>query len=82
MLAAKPTLLKPACTRDRPLAEQITSQQETSGPAVITADTKGAHAGEEVIAAATGPGAERVKGFFPNTWLFNVMMAAFGWKTD
>jgi len=49
---------------------------------VIAADPKGAHAGEEVVAAATGPGAERVKGFFPNTWLFNVMMAAFEWKAD
>ncbi|WP_336961380.1 alkaline phosphatase [Sphingobium aquiterrae] len=69
-------------TRDQPLAEQISARQATSGAEVIAADTKGAHAGEEVVAAATGPGAERVKGFFPNTWLFNVMMAAFGWKAD
>lgn len=40
----------------------------------------GGHTGEEVVVAATGPGAERVRGFFPNTKLFHVMMAAYGWK--
>jgi alkaline phosphatase len=38
------------------------------------------HSGEEVVVAAKGPGAERVRGFFPNTYLFQVMMAAYGWK--
>jgi alkaline phosphatase len=38
------------------------------------------HTGEEVIAAAQGPGAERVKGFFPNTEIFRIVMAAYGWK--
>jgi alkaline phosphatase len=37
------------------------------------------HTGEEVLAAAMGPGAERVRGFIPNTELFHVMMSAFGW---
>lgn len=69
-------------TRDRPLAEQVSADQSAPGTGVIVADGKGAHAGEEVVAAASGPGAERVKGFFPNTWLFNVMMSAFGWKAD
>jgi alkaline phosphatase len=40
------------------------------------------HAGEEVVVTAMGPGSERVRGFFPNTHLFQVMMAAFGWKAD
>ena len=40
----------------------------------------GAHTGEEVLAAAEGPGSEQVKGLFPNTRLFQVMMNAFGWK--
>jgi len=40
------------------------------------------HSGEEVVVAARGPGAERVRGFFPNTYLFHVMMAAYGWKPD
>lgn len=38
------------------------------------------HTGEEVLAAAIGPGADQVKGFFPNTHLFHVLMSAYGWK--
>jgi len=38
------------------------------------------HTGEPVIAAAMGPGAERVRGFMKNTDLFHVMLRAFGWK--
>jgi alkaline phosphatase len=38
------------------------------------------HTGEEVLVAAQGPGAERVRGFLDNTDLFRIMMAAFGWK--
>lgn len=38
------------------------------------------HTGEEVLVAASGPGAARVKGFFPNTRLFQIMMAAYGWE--
>jgi alkaline phosphatase len=37
------------------------------------------HTGEAVLAAAQGPGAERVRGYMANTDLFGVMMAAFGW---
>jgi alkaline phosphatase len=37
------------------------------------------HAGEEVLVAAQGPGAERVRGYMANTDLFRVMMAAYGW---
>jgi alkaline phosphatase len=38
------------------------------------------HTGEEVLVAAQGPGAERVRGFLSNTDLFHIMMAGFGWK--
>lgn len=38
------------------------------------------HTGEEVLAAAQGPGAERVRGYLANTDLFDVMMNALGWK--
>ncbi len=38
------------------------------------------HTGEEVLAAAQGPGAERVRGYLANTDLFGVMMDALGWK--
>lgn len=40
----------------------------------------GGHTGEEVLVAAQGPGAERVRGFLSNTDLFRIMMAAYGWK--
>ncbi len=38
------------------------------------------HTGEEVLVAARGPGAERVRGFMPNTAVFRIMMAAYGWS--
>lgn len=38
------------------------------------------HAGEEVLVAARGPGAARVRGFLSNTDLFGIMMSAYGWK--
>ena len=38
------------------------------------------HTGEEVLVAAKGPGAEMVHGFFLNTYLFKVMMKAYGWE--
>ena len=38
------------------------------------------HTGEEVVVAAQGPGARRVRGFISNTDLFHIMMAAYGWK--
>jgi alkaline phosphatase len=38
------------------------------------------HTGEEVLAAAQGPGADRVRGYLANTDLFGVMMGAFGWQ--
>ncbi len=37
------------------------------------------HTGEEVVAAAQGPGSEKVSGFLSNTDLFHVMMSAYGW---
>jgi alkaline phosphatase len=38
------------------------------------------HSGEQVLAAAQGPGGERVHGFIRNTDLFHIMMAAYGWE--
>ena len=38
------------------------------------------HTGEEVLVAAQGPGAERVRGYMANTDLFRVMMEAYGWR--
>jgi alkaline phosphatase len=39
------------------------------------------HTGEEVLVAAQGPGAERVRGFLANTDLFRIMMQAYGWDS-
>lgn len=38
------------------------------------------HTGEEVVALATGAGASQVKGYFPNTKLFHIMLNAWGFK--
>lgn len=38
------------------------------------------HTAEEVLVSAEGPGAERVRGIFPNTRLFEIMLAAYGWR--
>jgi alkaline phosphatase len=40
------------------------------------------HTAEEVLVAASGPGAGQVRGFLPNTRLFEVIMGAFGWRPD
>jgi alkaline phosphatase len=40
------------------------------------------HTGEEVLATGKGPGAELIHGYFPNTYLFHVMLEAYGWKED
>ncbi|MBK9168487.1 MAG: alkaline phosphatase [Bryobacterales bacterium] len=38
------------------------------------------HTAEEVPLTAFGPGAELVKGYLPNTRVFDIMMEAYGWK--
>ncbi|MFM2372042.1 MAG: hypothetical protein RIS85_1764 [Pseudomonadota bacterium] len=40
------------------------------------------HTAEEVPALATGAGADGVRGYFPNTRLFKIMMDALGWTPD
>jgi alkaline phosphatase len=40
------------------------------------------HTGEQVLVAAKGPGAERVRGFIENTDLFRIMLAAYGWQAS
>jgi alkaline phosphatase len=70
-------------TRGEPILKGLEEwkQKGAKGPVRIPAMmVDGSHTGEEVIAAATGPGAERVRGFLSNTDLFGVMMAAYGWK--
>ena len=43
---------------------------------------QGNHAAEEVLVAAQGPRAEKVRGFMKNTQLFDVMMDAYGWQKN
>lgn len=40
------------------------------------------HAAEEVLVAARGRGAERVRGILSNTDLFHIMLAAYGWQVS
>ena len=49
-------------------------------PANLTIRVDNGHTGEQVLVAAQGPGAERVRGFIANTDLYHIMMAAFGWE--
>ncbi|MGF7150530.1 alkaline phosphatase [Sphingomonas zeicaulis] len=71
--------------RDTPLADQFAA--EAAKPGVTAAanaviSVQDGHTGEEVIVAASGPGAEQVHGFFANTHLFDIMLQAFGWKRE
>ncbi|MBU3076781.1 alkaline phosphatase [Sphingomonas quercus] len=71
--------------RATPLADQYAAAARQPGATRETNAVIGvedSHTGEEVIAAASGPGAEQVRGFFPNTRLFRIMMDALGWKAD
>ena len=38
------------------------------------------HAGEDVALYATGPGSERVRGVIEQNRIFDIMMAAFGFR--
>lgn len=40
------------------------------------------HTAEEVPTLAIGRGAEQVRGYFPNTYLFDVIMNSWGWKSN
>ncbi len=40
------------------------------------------HTGEEVLVAALGAGAERVRGYMPNTRVFEIILQAWGWRPE
>jgi len=63
--------------RKTPLATQYTAEPGSARPVISVEDS---HTGEEVIVAASGPGADKVRGFLPNTRLFDIMRSAFGWR--
>lgn len=69
--------------RGQPLIDDAERAQRTSGQESVTWKNlrrEDDHTGEEVLVAAQGPGAERVRGVLSNTDLFHIMLAAFGWK--
>ncbi|GGE82092.1 alkaline phosphatase [Sphingomonas prati] len=71
--------------RNAPLADQYAAEAAKPGVTVATnavMSVQATHTGEEVIAAASGPGAEQVHGFFANARLFDVMLGAYGWKPE
>ncbi|MBE7538954.1 MAG: alkaline phosphatase [Opitutaceae bacterium] len=68
--------------KGEPFAAQLEADlaKETRRPLekpVVAVGTE--HAGEEILVAGQGPGAERLHGFIPNTRIFHVMMDAYGW---
>lgn len=72
--------------RGQPLLAGLEEWQKTHKPsetiAIPALRVGHSHTGEEVLAAAMGPGSERVRGFFPNTHLFDVILSAYGWKAS
>jgi alkaline phosphatase len=66
----------------QPLLEGLEAAEleAPAGPIRIPAlRMENGHAGEAVLVAAQGPGAQRVRGYMANTDLFKVMMSAYGW---
>lgn len=59
-----------------PLVPEAPVEDEVTTPVRMN----NTHTGEEVLVGAMGPGAGRVSGYMPNTQIFHIMMAAYGWK--
>lgn len=71
--------------RSTPLAEQYATEAAKPGATLASnpvISVEDGHTGEEVITTASGPGSDKVRGFFANTKLFDIMMAAVGWTKD
>jgi alkaline phosphatase len=71
--------------RGEPLAAQFVAAGARAGTTIANnavISVEDGHTGEEVIATASGPGAEKVRGFFANTRIFEFLMSAMGWKDD
>jgi alkaline phosphatase len=63
-------------------AQELAAKEKRPEVQLRTVRMQNGHTGEEVLVAAQGPGADRVKGYMANTDLFHVMMNAFGWKPN
>ncbi|WP_298158210.1 alkaline phosphatase [Brevundimonas sp.] len=71
--------------RGTPLLEGYDAWRASGGEGTVRLDhvlVNATHTAEEVPVLAIGAGAERVHGYFPNTYLFQVMMDAWGWTPD
>ncbi len=66
--------------RGEPLLQENGQAEGSGRPSQSNIVVGGEHSGEQVLVAAQGPGAERVRGFIYNTDLFHIMMAAYGWE--
>jgi alkaline phosphatase len=66
--------------RGEPLLPPAGEEKPVEGKARPTVKVEGSHTGEEVLVAAKGPGAQRVRGYLDNTDLFGIMMDAYGWR--
>ena len=64
--------------KGQPLMPNLDKGGTTAGAPNVRVDD--GHTGEQVLVAAMGAGAQRVKGFLLNTDLFHIMMSAFGWE--
>lgn len=69
--------------RGTPLAGQY--EAETAKAGVTTANNEvisvqDGHTGEEVIVAASGPGSDQIRGFLPNTRIFDIAMTALDFR--
>jgi alkaline phosphatase len=58
----------PTAPRDEPFIEHVA--------------VNNTHTAEEVLVAGFGPGSERIRGAFPSTHLFSIMMEAYGWTAE
>ncbi len=68
--------------RGKPLLPPPAATGDGAAPAKPSIRVDDGHTGEEVLVAAQGPGAGRVRGYFPNTRLFEIILAAYGWKVQ
>jgi alkaline phosphatase len=69
-------------TADHSYDMRLTGSVAKGDPLLPSMVVQGNHAAEEVLVAAQGPGAEKVRGFMKNTQLFDVMMDAYGWEKN
>jgi alkaline phosphatase len=63
-----------------PLVTEVEEKNGTTKASKLDVRMDDTHTGEQVLVAAQGPGSKRVHGFLVNTDIFQIMMAAYGWK--